>query len=154
MNLDEDFEDDQDDFEVDGGYSFEQESELRVFAKRFQGNVTALAKEYIVHFFCDKMMHCGGKIPKSLLLSEKRISMVLNYDIIKGVEGAYQVLEYLATREDKLMAKITGEVTSDIKLVNETLNLLARSCIPQQFAGGMLLLYLEFVEGVDIGIRR
>lgn len=137
--------------EKSDGYSQEQESELRTFAKRFQGDVRSVVKGYMEQFFSDKMLHCGGKIPHSLLFAERRISLVLNYDIVHGVERAYNYLTHLATPDAVEAAKANGEVTNDIKLVNETLNLLARSCIPQQFAGGMMLLYLEFVEGIDIG---
>lgn len=124
----------------------EQEAELLTFAKRFQGDVRSVVKDYMEQFFSDKMLYCGGRIPHSLLFTEQRISMVLNYDIIHSVERAYKCLTHLVPTD-----KISGEVTEDIILVNETLKLLARSYIPQQFAGGMMLLYLEFVEGIDIG---
>jgi len=132
-------------------YTPEQEAEIKVFAQDFFGDVKALAKQYIEQFFKDKMLHCGGKIPRSFLFAERRISMVMNYDIIKGVERAYKALEKVMPVADIDQAKQSGEATDDIKLVNETLNLLARSGIPQQFAGGMMCLYLEFIEGVDIG---
>lgn len=132
-------------------YTPEQEAAIKVFAQDFYSDVKALAKQYIEQFFSDKMLHCGGKIPKSFLFAERRISMVMNYDIIKGVERAYKSLERGLNQREINQAKLTGEATSDIKLVNETLNLLARSGIPQQFAGGMMCLYLEFIEGVDIG---
>lgn len=130
-------------------YTQEQEAEIKVFAQEFFGDVKALAKQYMEQFFKDKMLHCGGKIPRSFLFAERRISMVMNYDIIKGVERAYKSLEKVMPMPCD--AKQSGEATDDIKLVNETLNLLARSGIPQQFAGGMMCLYLEFIEGVDIG---
>jgi len=54
----------------------------------------------------------------------------------------------MVSPEEEANASLTGEATSDIKLVTQILNFLARSGIPQQFAGGMMILYLEFVEGV------
>jgi hypothetical protein len=132
-----------------------QEQELRGFAGRFQGDVRGLVRGYMEQFFKDKMLHCGGKIPANLLFAERRISLVLNYDINRGVERAYCYLEPHFKDDEfgekKKRTDPSGEVSGDIKLVLETLNLLHRSCIPQQFAGGMLLLYLEFVEGFDIG---
>jgi len=148
---------DDEDLEVQGGdespeeYSSEQERVIKVFAQDFYSDVKALARQYVEQFFADKMLHCGGKIPKSLLFSERRMSMVLNYDIIKGVERAYKYLEPMLNSRDVESAKHSGEATDDIKLVNETLSLLARSGVPQQFAGGMMCLYLEFIEGVNIG---
>lgn len=137
--------------EQEADYSPEQEAELRGFAKRFKGDAQTIVRGYIEKFFKGKMLHCGGKIPKSLLLSERRISLVLNYDIVRGVDRAYNCMEEFLTVEDKKIAQSCGEVTNDIKLVTETLKLLSKSSVPQQFAGGMLLLYLEFVEGIDIG---
>ena len=132
-------------------YTPEQEQAIKVFAQDFYSDVKALARQYMEQFFQNKMLHCGGKIPKSLLFSDRRILMVLNYDIIKGVKRAYKYLEPSLDIRDVESSKQTGETTDDIKLVNETLDLLAQSGIPQQFAGGMMCLYLEFIEGIDIG---
>ncbi len=132
-------------------YSPDQEKALKSFAKEFQVDVKVLAKQYMQQFFQDKSLHCGGKIPKSFLFSDRRISMVLNYDIIKGVERAYKYLEPGIDPQDIEDSKQTGEATDDIKLVNETLKLLAQAGIPQQFAGGMMCLYLEFIEGIHLG---
>ena len=118
----------------------------------FVSNVRILAKKYIEDFFKDKMLHCGGKIPKSFLNSDRRISMVMNYDVIMGIDHAYFALEKTIPQEELERARNTGETTADIVLVNETLYTLAKSGIPQQFAGGMMCLYLEFIEGVDIDL--
>lgn len=121
------------------------------FVEEFYSDAKALAKQYIEQFFKDKMLHCGGKIPSFLLFNERRISMVLNYDIITGVDRAYKYLEKELTLEEIEESKISGEVTYDIKVVTDILALLSSSGIPQQFAGGMMCLYLEFIEGVNIG---
>lgn len=128
-------------------YSVEQELAIKSFARDFHNDVKILAKHHIEDFFKDKMLYCGGKVPQRMLSDEKRISMVLNYDIIQGVEHAYQLLESTVSQKELEASKYSGEATSDILLVNEILNLLAKSGIPQQFAGGMMILYLEFVEG-------
>lgn len=135
-----------DDFDDVVENSLENDDQLNRFAQNFHKDVQGLARFYLQQFFCDKTMYCGGKIPRSLL--EKRISMVINYDISKGVLQAYDAMSDLFKHE---VRKDSCESTSDIKLVNETLSLLAKSGVPQQFAGGMLLLYLEFVEGIEIG---
>lgn len=132
-------------------YSAEQEAAMKVFAQDFFSDVKALAKQYIEQFFNGKMLHCGGKIPKSFLFAERRVSMVLNYDISTGVQRAYKALSPTLNDRDLEIAKLSGEMTSDIKLVTEVLSLLAKSGVPQQFAGGMMMMYLEFIEGVDIG---
>ena len=140
---------DDDDEEIEQEYCPEREKEINKLAETFYEDVAVLAKQYIEQFFKDKMLYCGGKIPKSFLLSEESISKVLNYDIIKGVDEAYSALEKTICPEEIMQAQQTGETSSDIKLVNETFNLLARSGVPQQFAGGMMCLYLKFVEGIE-----
>lgn len=122
--------------------------ELEQFTEQFADKVRELAVNYIDKFFDGKKMCSGGKIPKYMLHCPKRISLVMNYDIIKGVDHAYRILSDMVSPEEESRASIIGEATQDIKLVNETLNLLARSGVPQQFAGGMMILYLEFCEGV------
>jgi hypothetical protein len=123
-------------------------SGMEQFTEEFAHKVRELAVYYIDKFFEDKKLCSGGKIPRYMLHCPKRISMVMNYDIIKGVDHAYSALKHMVSPEEKARASLTGEATADIKLVIEVLNFLARSGVPQQFAGGMMVLYLEFVEGV------
>lgn len=129
----------------------ESEVPIKSFVRHFQEDVQNLAKKYITDFFDNKMMYCGGRIPKKRLFNDDAISMVINFDICRGVDYAYLALEKTLTKQEVNRAKIAGEITSDIKLVTEILNLLSRSGIPQQFAGGMMIMYLELVEGVQFG---
>lgn len=153
QDFDQDFDEKEEKKPDNQKYIPSQEIALKNFAKSFHEDVIDLAKGYMQGFFEDKTLHCGGNIPRSLLLTHSRISTVLNYDIIKGVEVAYEALELhmKISNADLETSKASGEVTEDIKLVNETLNLLSRCGIPQQFAGGMLCLYLELIEGVSFG---
>lgn len=148
------FEDDSIEEEIDCEDQTSEISEsepIKSFVQHFHGDVQDLAKRYITEFFDDKMMYCGGRIPKRRLFNDNSISMVINFDICRGVDHAYLVLEKTLTKKEISRAKIAGEITSDIKLVTEILNLLSRSGVPQQFAGGMMILYLELVEGVEFG---
>lgn len=123
--------------------------EVQQFTEKFADKVKELAVSYIDKFFADKKLCSGGKIPRYMLHCPKRISMVMNYDIIRGVDHAYRALTEMVSEEEERRASITGEATQDIKLVTETLGFLAKSGIPQQFAGGMMIMYLEFIEGVN-----
>lgn len=127
-------------------YTPEQEKELINFASGFFCDLNYLVKQYIEYFFKDKNFFCGGKIPKNILNTERNIYMVVNYDIIKSVQRAYSSL-----KDHEISKECLGEVTGDIRMVSSILEDLSRSNIPQQFAGGMMLLYLELVIGVDIG---
>lgn len=140
------FFDDYDDFEEVQECDPEQEKELLYFATGFFGELRHLVKQYIEHFFKNKNFCCGGKIPKNLLINERNISMVANYDIIKSVKRAYSSLE-----DHEISKQSLGEVTGDVRMVSSVLEELACFNVPQEFAGGMMLMYLELVIGVDIG---
>ena len=135
-----------DDYEEESEYSQEQEKEMLFFATAFYGDAKYLAKQYIYQFFQDKRLFCGGKIPYKLLLEDNNISIVLDYDIINSVKRAYNSL-----KDHSVSSESLGEVTGDIRLVSGILADLAKSNVPQQFAGGMMLLYLKLVEGINIG---
>jgi hypothetical protein len=132
--------------DINDEYSAEQERELLFFATGFSGEVKYIAKEYIFSFFSDKNFFCGGRIPKRILLDNSHVLMVIEYDISRSVQKAYDCL-----KEHSISKEFLGEVTGDIRLVSSILNDLSISRVPQQFAGGMLLLYLKLVEGIEIG---
>ena len=118
------------------GYS-QQIDEVKLFKQKVYG----LAKMHIQGFFKDKFLHTGGKVPKTVMLQEKRIHKVVNYSIISGVENAYNAIGDSLPEEE------------DIRLVIDTLHKIGTyrhedgCCIPIEFRGGLLCLYLELVEG-------
>lgn len=107
----------------------------------FRQKVYGLARFHIQGFFKDKFLHTGGKVPKTVMFQDKRIHKVINYSIIVGVENAYGAIGDSLPDED------------DIKLVIDTLHKIGNyrhddgCCIPIEFRGGLLCLYLELVEG-------
>lgn len=115
-------------------------------------NVSDFVKMCIEKFFDDKIMHCGGKVPKYMINTPKRVSMVINTKLCDAVDMAYESLRDYVSVEEKKIAKYHGEITSDIKMVNEALGLLGKSGMPQQFAGGMMILYLVYCKGVKIDV--
>jgi hypothetical protein len=126
-------------------FSPEQEKQLVLFATSFFGELKYIAKKYINDFFAQESFHQGGKIPRALLNNNSNISMVINYNINTGVDQAYHCLKQHGFSES------SSGITEDIMLVVNILNKLSAANVPQQFAGGMILLYLNLVEGVDIG---
>jgi hypothetical protein len=118
----------------------------------FKKDAEDLAKYYINVFFNNKYSKNGNTI-KDLTDSPHSLSTVINTSIISGVQKAYKALNnyIIITQEDLNKAKKNGDVTQEIKLVNETLKVLHKAGVPQQFAGGMMILYLEFCEGVSFG---
>jgi len=116
----------------------------------YANHVQDFATQQILRFFSDKELHCGGKIPHSLLSNPKRVNLVINLDLDSSVKIFYDHSEKIISEYDLAKSKRTGEASWDIIIVNEVLRLLSTSGIPQQFSGGMLLIYLELVKGYDI----
>lgn len=115
-------------------------------------NSKDFVKKCMDKFFADKIMHCGGKIPKYILTDPKKINFVCTTSLIDGVDIAYKSMEDKNSEKETSKAKFLGDATEEIKMVNETLKLLSQSGIPQQFAGGMMLIYLKYVKGIKINV--
>lgn len=115
-------------------------------------NSREFVRSCIDNFFVGKVMHCGGKIPKYILCSPKMIDMVVSTNLLDSLDIAYSCMKGMSAGDDDERFKFTGEVTDDVRLVNETLTLLSRSGIPQKYAGGLMLLYLRYVKGVKINV--
>lgn len=111
-------------------------------------NVHEFVKECVSRFFSDKQMHCGGKVPKYVISDKAKITLVMSISLLDSVDIAYQSLKNLS--EDDI--KMNGDVAPDVKLVTESLSVISKAGVPQQFAGGMLLMYLEIVKGVKINV--
>lgn len=124
------------------------ENDINDSANAISENSKDFLKSCIDRFFADKIMHCGGKVPKYILTDPRKISMVSSTTLIDGVKIAYDSMK----DSNFVELKKIGDITEDIKIVNETLNLLCKSGIPQKFAGGMMLIYLKYVKGIKINV--
>lgn len=144
--------DDCDDIDDENLYEPSTKVSYKIFdnCEFYVNNVEEFAKQQIIRFFNDKELHCGGKIPQSLLENSKRVNLVINLDLDSSIKIFYDLSEKTIPDEDLAKSKRTGEVSWDIILVNDILKILAQSGVPQQFAGGMLLIYLELVKGFEI----
>lgn len=105
------------------------------------------ARNVIASFFKDREMFCGGKILDKFLLNERNISLVLNTNIEVGVQRAYQALSEANHFPPCVDMQL---VPDDVRLVMSVLKQCAKSHIPKDNAAGILLLYLEFCEGVSV----
>jgi len=124
--------------------SFEDYSEEFVtYAVDIYQDFDKLAENFIYAFFCDKSMFCGGPIPKKLLFSRQYITLVLNLKIAKGIQRAHEMIEIHNKTAENPITDIQA-----MELVRDTLDLFAHSGVPKQLAGGILLMYLELVEGI------
>jgi hypothetical protein len=140
--------DEYDDYDAaeDGHYDLDQD----ILNSNYMDDIIGVTKQYVESFFHDKPMYCGGAVPRHLLLSPQRISNVINTSMGEGIDRAYGALEKTIDPEDLRRAEQSGCVTEDVKLVREVLDMLAHHKVPKCFAAGMMLMYLEFCEGVPV----
>lgn len=100
----------------------------------------------IKRFFSDKKMHYGGPIPEKLITSHNYLKLVANAEIGPCVDRAYEVL-----KDCPINCESTdGFVADDIRLVISIIRKCYKKQIPQNFVGGLILMYLEFCEGLDV----
>jgi hypothetical protein len=127
----------------------EETVERQEYWGEFFKDVENLVMEKVDLFFARQEMHCGGPISKKILHSPPYITRVLNTDISNGVDAAYEALgfPYQAEDFDYKQKKLFDEAQAMVSL---TLINLAKSGVPKEYAGGVLLMYLELVMGVDM----
>lgn len=129
------------DIDYDDDYDYDDFHEVveKDFNETLDEKTEKLAIEYIDKYFKEKEMHYGGEISKTTLHSDYYVSLVLNMDLMNGLDVAYSVLE----RE---------EVENDQELVISILDHCASLGIPKSFAIGLLLMHLEFCEGFNFRV--
>jgi hypothetical protein len=116
-------------------------------SKHFKRDVKKIAKYYIKKFFKNKKDFKGQKLNINFLYNKNCIEKLIDMNIPNSTKAIYESLKNTSYVEKSKKEK---DVTKDIILVNETLKKIYKSKIPQQFAGGMLLLYLEFCKGIKV----
>lgn len=101
---------------------------------------------FLINFFNDKEMYCGGKIPKNLLLNENNIKLVINSTIENSMDKIYSSIEGHFNKVDPE----SGLVSDDIKLVKSILDKCSHAKIPKEYSVGILIIYLILCEGFEI----
>lgn len=104
-----------------------------------------LINRQISLFFEDKEMHYGGPIPKRILKTPHYINLLANIDLTKAIDLTY---ESLGIREEELNDE--DDVPESVQKVINILGECARSGVAKEFAGGILLMYMELCEGIKV----
>ena len=129
--------DDLDDFE-----EIEEIEGLDYSGEYVEDKIEAL-KSCISLFFSGREMHCGGPVPSNRLLSNHNISLLTTTSLEDAVARSYIAIEDFGLFEGQEDA-----YGKDISLVISILDQCSKFKVPKENAGGMLLLYLEFCEGI------
>ncbi len=134
------------DSELEEEFLLEEEHENSFSAEAFIQDIQTLAKGYTNRFFQTQEMYCGGKIPNSFLLTKENISTVMNMDLEKGVQRAYEAIKNDGRYKTDAVESL---VPDDVKLVISIIKKSAEMGVPQRFIPGIILLYLEYCEGMS-----
>jgi len=110
----------------------------------FDRNGSFLAKYFLHKFFKDYSLHIGGSIPLDMLYTDRRLNKVLHLSFVEGVDHAHAAFSKLGVKESD-----SHSVPDHVMLIITTLGKLSKAGIPRCYAGGMLCLYLELVEGIE-----
>jgi len=123
------------------------EKDLKLISKVFLSQAKDIAVENIIYFFSTKDYHSGGSIPISALVNERNITLLLNGNICGSVDRIYKILSYT-----DLLDEVQDYASGDIIFVLKLMSIMSKAGIPKCFIGGMMLIYLELVLGLDIDV--
>jgi len=115
--------------------------------EEFKQNAKDLAIKYACEYFKGKSLHIGGEITEQILFNQKRISLMLNSDMLNSIDMAHKGI---ASHEELVFKASLDGADGRAKMIIDILDGISNSPvrIPKEFAGGLLLLHLELIEGV------
>jgi hypothetical protein len=139
--LDADFDDYSSDFD---GNSIENNQESKNIIS-FYNELEPIIRQGIKNYFCDKILHDGRQIENNLLDLPYYSSLVFNTNVSDGVVKAYLIME-----DNNFIDSDSEHSTGDDVrfMINLIKNIQKR--VPQEFVGGMILMHLELVEGMEV----
>jgi len=105
-------------------------------------------RDYIVKFFKNKEMYCGGSIPDHILLTDNNIFMVLGTGLERAMQFAYAAIARAGSHSSEVISE--SLVPDDVKFIISIIRAIERFRIPPEYIPGIILLYLEFCEGIVV----
>lgn len=106
-----------------------------------------LALQWIQKFFAGREMYYGGPIPAQSLLTSKYIDFVLYVNLFVATTAVYLSME---VKDDLMSEESSSGVTDDMRWVVSFIHQATKLRVPPDFRGGLMLMYLELCEGIDI----
>lgn len=133
----------EDDIEIEEDCASEEDY---LSGSEFVYDIKELARQHMINFFSTKEMYCGGPIPQKILLNNKNLSIVLNSNIEVTLPKIYSSIQSNFTQ----LESDSGLVADDVKLVISILKQCSKVGVPKEFSVGIMALYLEYCEGLEI----
>jgi len=101
----------------------------------------AIAVKHIDNYFLKYPTSCNVD-----LFSPKYLDLVISTDVCRGVDIAYEAMAKSGRFSSEESNHSIGE---DIRFVIKTLKQI-RSVVPHEYSAGILLMHLEFLEGIPL----
>lgn len=118
-----------------------------VFDAKTSAYVKTMLREvelYIKNFFRDKEMWCGGPVPVKSIINDKYIDLVLTISLIDAIDVIHRVWSLPINATADIAKKKSHERSMHIV---RTQKLCKDAGIPQEWSGGITMMYYEFCEG-------
>ncbi len=107
----------------------------------------SLSKQAISNYFLNEEMYTGELIEKSLMHLPYYVSLVRNTSVSEGVLTAYKMIEDFDFKDSISINK--SSMAEDVKFVLSLIKKIQIK-VSQEFVGGILLMHLELIEGIEI----
>ena len=117
------------------------------FLSSFTGDLSQFVSECIFNFFRDKEMYYGGPIPPKMMLADNYIKLVASSNTCNDIDRAYFLLS-----KTGINTEVENEnlVSDDVRLILQILDQCVKTRVPKCFRGGIILMYLELCEGIEL----
>jgi hypothetical protein len=111
------------------------------------------SRSCIVDFFASYRWHCGGPIPLRELITQEKIDFIEQADFSLAVDLFHEAISVMADKNPNF--KICGKLFKkgknyDVILLLKLLDRCMKAGIPQNRAGGIVLIYLDVVVGIPL----
>lgn len=103
-----------------------------------------IIKKNIKNYFLGKNLHNGQKITEDLLELPYYSSLIMKTSASNGVLKAYELMQ-----DNFFMQGDNNSIGEDIKYMIYLIRNIQK-CVPQELVGGMILMHLELIEGIEI----
>jgi hypothetical protein len=121
-------------------------ADLKIFIKALERQ----ALEFIEKFFQNRQFHCGGPIPRNLLLSRQSVDIVLSTEFLPGIDEVQALLPEEEPPKGFDPTRLDWDTHRFLQLLHEV----KRFGIPKEFQCGMMLLYMRFCMGVVLPQKK
>jgi hypothetical protein len=123
----------------------DQEFQQEKFSS-FIEEIKPIVRKAMSNYFDDKKLHNGNPIDPNIFESSYYTNLLISTNIIDGVKNAYKIIEdnqFLQSEE------FSGPIEQDVIYIINLIRQIHKR-VPQDFVGGMILMHLELIEGLEV----